>query len=82
MAKARDENVNLGNESSEELPIFSTRDEDIPGTHIVKYFSDVDEIEIIHKALNREGFAIGALSAAEWLKDKRGFFGMKDLLNM
>ncbi len=77
-----DENVNLGKESEGELPIFSTREEDIPGTHIVKYFSDVDEIEIIHKALSREGFALGALTAAEWLKGKKGVFGMKDLLKI
>lgn len=77
-----DESVTLGKETEGEIPIFSTREEDIPGTHIVKYFSDVDEIEIIHKALNREGFALGALSAAEWLKGKKGVFGMKDLLKI
>ncbi len=75
-----DENVNLGIDTEGELPIFSTREDDIPGTHIVKYFSDSDEIEIIHKALNREGFALGALLAGEWVKDKKGVFGMKDLL--
>jgi 4-hydroxy-tetrahydrodipicolinate reductase len=77
-----DENVNIGTDNEKELPIFSTREEDVPGTHIVKYFSDVDEIEIIHKALNREGFAQGALMAAEWLKDKKGVYGMSDLLKL
>ncbi len=77
-----DESVNMGKETEGELPIFSTREEEITGTHIVKYFSDVDEIEIIHKALSREGFALGALSAAEWLKGKKGVFGMKDLLKI
>ena len=77
-----DENVNLGVDSDDELPIFSSRDEDVPGTHIVKYFSNVDEIEIVHKALNREGFALGAISAAEWLKGKKGVYGMKDLLKL
>ncbi len=77
-----DENVNLGADDEGELPIFSTREADAPGTHIVKYFSDVDEIEIIHKALNRQGFAQGALVAAEWLVGKKGNFGMKDLLNL
>ena len=77
-----DESVNLSTESDGEIPIFSTREDDIPGTHIVKYFSDVDEIEIIHKALNREGFAVGAITAAEWLKRKKGVFGMKDLLKL
>jgi 4-hydroxy-tetrahydrodipicolinate reductase len=75
-----DENINLSQETDGELPIFSTREDETPGTHIVKYFSDVDEIEIMHKALNREGFAYGALSAAEWIIGKKGVFGMKDLL--
>jgi len=76
------EDVNLENESESdnELPIFSTREEEVPGTHIVKYFSDVDEIEITHKALSREGFALGALSAGEWLLGKKGIFRMNDLL--
>jgi 4-hydroxy-tetrahydrodipicolinate reductase len=77
-----DENVNLSTDSEGELPIFSTREDEIPGTHIVKYFCDNDEIEIMHKALNREGFAFGAISAAEWLIGKEGVFGMKDLLKL
>ena len=48
----------------------------------MKYFSDVDEIEIIHKALSRQGFAIGALTAAEWLQGKKGVFTMKDMLQL
>ena len=72
----------MGAESDGELPIFSTREDEIPGTHIVKYFSDVDEIEIIHKALSRQGFAIGALTAAEWLQGKKGVFTMKDMLQL
>ena len=77
-----DESVTMGAESDGELPIFSTREDEIPGTHIVKYFSDVDEIEIIHKALSRQGFAIGALTAAEWLQGKKGVFTMKDMLQL
>ena len=76
-----DESVNLGEETEGELPIFSTREDEIPGTHIVKYFSDVDEIEIIHKALSRHGFANGAMKAAEWIQGKKGVYSMKDLLN-
>jgi 4-hydroxy-tetrahydrodipicolinate reductase len=68
-----------GNDS--ELPIFSSREGEVPGTHIVKYISGEDELEIIHKALNRKGFATGAVLAAEWLHGKKGVFGMKDLLN-
>ena len=74
--------MNLQGDSEGELPIFSTREEDVIGTHIVKYFSDNDEIEIIHKALNRDGFALGALAAAEWIKNKKGVFGMNDLLKL
>jgi 4-hydroxy-tetrahydrodipicolinate reductase len=62
------------------LPIFSTREDEVPGTHIVKYFSPVDEIEIIHKALTRQGFAEGAVIAAEFIRGKKGAFGMQDLL--
>ena len=76
------ENMTLNNETEGELPIFSSREDDVPGTHIVKYFSNVDEIEIIHKALTREGFALGALAAAEWIHGKKGVFGMKDLLKL
>lgn len=76
-----DENVDAETlKGSGELAIFSTREDEVPGTHIVKYFSQEDEIEIIHKAFNREGFAAGALAAACWLKGKKGCFGMADLL--
>jgi len=77
-----DESIDLHGDSDDELPIFSTREEDTIGTHIVKYFSDTDEIEIIHKALSRDGFALGALQAAEWVKGKKGVFGMNDLLKL
>jgi 4-hydroxy-tetrahydrodipicolinate reductase len=77
-----DENVDLSSDQKGDLPIFSTREEDTPGTHIVKYFSDNDELEIIHKALNRTGFAQGAVAAAEFLRGKKGVYGMKDLLNL
>jgi 4-hydroxy-tetrahydrodipicolinate reductase len=77
---AADENIHLGTDTGDELSIFSSREDDIIGTHIVKYFSDNDEIEIIHKALSRTGFATGAVMAAEWLQEKQGVFSMKDLL--
>lgn len=65
-----------------EIPIFSTREGEVPGTHSVKYISHDDEIEIMHKAFNRKGFASGALLAAEWILGKKGVFGMNDLLNL
>ena len=68
-------------EKSGELGIKSFRTENVPGTHIVKYESDIDSIQIIHTAKNRIGFALGAILAAEFLKDKKGYHEMKDLLS-
>ena len=51
-----------------------------PGTHVVKYQSAVDDIEIKHTAHSREGFAVGAVLVAEWIKDKKGILGMNDFL--
>jgi 4-hydroxy-tetrahydrodipicolinate reductase len=64
-----------------ELGIKSVRTENVPGTHVVRYESEVDSIDIIHTAKNRRGFAMGALMAAEWLVGKKGYFEMKDLLS-
>ncbi|MCX6311592.1 MAG: 4-hydroxy-tetrahydrodipicolinate reductase [Bacteroidetes bacterium] len=64
----------------EELPIVSKRIGEVPGTHSVIYNSDVDKITITHEAYSREGFALGAVIAAEWLFGKKGIFGMNDLL--
>lgn len=63
-----------------ELPIQAKRVENIHGTHIIKYTSNVDEIEIKHTAKSRDGFALGAIIAAEWLLDKKGVYTMKDVL--
>jgi 4-hydroxy-tetrahydrodipicolinate reductase len=65
-----------------ELSIISERVDPAPGTHHVKYSSTVDDIEIIHTAHNRTGFALGAVLAAEFLVGKEGFFGMKEVLNL
>jgi 4-hydroxy-tetrahydrodipicolinate reductase len=67
-------------ENPEEIEIKSYRTEDVPGTHIVRYDSDVDTIEIIHTAKNRKGLALGALLAAEWVIGKKGIFSMKEFL--
>ncbi len=64
-----------------QLPIKSLRLPDVPGTHTVSYISGIDSIEIKHTAHSREGFAQGALLAAEWIVGKSGIFGMKDLLD-
>lgn len=71
-----------GEQSSEIIPITSKRIDDIPGTHIINYTSEVDAIEIKHTAHNRKGFALGAVVAAEWILNKKGVFTMKDVLNI
>lgn len=64
-----------------DLRIKSFRIDDVPGTHIVKYTSEIDDIEIHHRAHSRSGFAIGAVIAAEWLsEDRKGHFTMSDLI--
>lgn len=64
-----------------EVPIWSQRESIIPGTHTVKYISDVDQLVITHEAFSREGFAQGAVVAAEWIIGKKGVLGMEDLLS-
>ncbi len=65
-----------------EVPIWSQREGAIAGTHSVKYISSVDELEIKHHAFSRQGFALGAVIAAEWVKDKKGVLGMDDMLKL
>jgi 4-hydroxy-tetrahydrodipicolinate reductase len=62
------------------IPVESIREGDIIGTHSIKWESDVDSIKIKHKAKTRDGFALGAIQAAEWVKDKKGVFTMDDML--
>lgn len=62
------------------LFINDVREGEVPGTHIIKYSSEVDDIEIMHKAHNRKGFALGAVIAAEYVKNKKGIFTMTDLI--
>jgi 4-hydroxy-tetrahydrodipicolinate reductase len=64
----------------ESLQINSFRVDPDPGTHVVKYTSAVDDIEIMHKAHSRQGFALGAVLVAEWVKDKKGVVNMTDFL--
>jgi 4-hydroxy-tetrahydrodipicolinate reductase len=67
--------------SPEELAIKSIREGQVPGIHTIVYESDVDLISITHDAKNREGLALGAVLAAEFTAGKKGFLGMKDMLN-
>ncbi|MEI6948329.1 4-hydroxy-tetrahydrodipicolinate reductase [Paraflavisolibacter sp. H34] len=64
------------------LSILSERVDPAPGTHHVKYTSEIDDIEIIHTAHSRKGFAFGAVLAAEYIHDKKGVFAMKDVLGI
>jgi 4-hydroxy-tetrahydrodipicolinate reductase len=72
----------LENPKENELHIEAKRIENVPGTHSVFYDSNVDQIEIKHTAHSREGFALGAVVAAEWLAGKKGVFTMKDVLQL
>ena len=73
---------NLETNDSDTIPIKAKRIEDVPGTHSISYDSSVDLIEIRHEAKNRNGFALGAVIAAEWIIGKTGIFTMKDVLNI
>ncbi|SEG49240.1 4-hydroxy-tetrahydrodipicolinate reductase [Flavobacterium urumqiense] len=75
-------NWTLENPEPNQIHIETKRIGTIPGTHTVTYNSAVDAIEIKHTAHNREGFALGALIAAEWIVGKHGVFTMKDVLNL
>ncbi|MDI1307216.1 MAG: 4-hydroxy-tetrahydrodipicolinate reductase [bacterium] len=87
LAKGVIENSNytkwtLDNPENNEIHIETKRIGTVPGTHTVTYNSAVDAIEIKHTAHNREGFALGAVIAAEWIVGKHGVFTMKDVLNL
>jgi len=71
-----------GHTNKEDIEIISHRIDDIPGTHVIKYESEIDTIQLSHIAKNRKGFALGSVLAAEWLQDKKGVFTMSDLLNI
>ncbi|MUP46116.1 4-hydroxy-tetrahydrodipicolinate reductase [Gramella sp. BOM4] len=71
----------LDDADKDEIPVYARREEDVPGTHTVKYDSEIDSIEIKHTAKSRQGFALGAVVAAEFLKDKTGIYTMQDVLS-
>jgi 4-hydroxy-tetrahydrodipicolinate reductase len=76
----RDGWINESTEDAHKLGIVSRREGEVPGTHIVRYASAVDEIQLVHQAYNRKGFALGAVKSAEFMHCKKGVFGMSDLL--
>ena len=75
-------NWTLETAKPKEIGILAKRIENVPGTHEIKYESEVDSISIKHTAHSREGFALGAVIAAEWIHDKTGVYTMKDVLNI
>ena len=75
-------NWTLENPKSDDILIEAKRIENVPGTHTVTYNSNIDLIEIKHLAHNREGFALGAVIAAEWIVSKKGVYTMKDVLEL
>ena len=79
--KQKEKWVNNSTENKNELAIISKRIDEVPGTHTVTYSSEVDEISMTHIAHSRKGFALGAVIAAEWVKGKKGIYGMNDLLD-
>ena len=74
--------VNQESGDPSELPIISKREDPAPGTHSIRYSSPIDDIEIIHTAHNRKGFAWGAVLAAEFIKGKKGIYSMNDVLGL
>ncbi|WP_179415887.1 4-hydroxy-tetrahydrodipicolinate reductase [Mucilaginibacter sp. E4BP6] len=76
-----DDNNTEDNINQNELLIESLRIDSVPGTHTVIYDSEVDSIEFKHTAHNRNGFALGAVLAAEWLQDKKGFHSVQDMFD-
>lgn len=79
---SRYKNWTLENPNETDILIDAKRIANVPGTHSVFYRSEVDEIEIKHEAFSREGFALGAVIAAEWIANKKGIYSMKDVLNL
>lgn len=69
------------NETEHSLPITSKRIDPAPGTHIIRYSSEIDDIEITHTAHSRHGFALGAILVAEWIQGKKGVLSMDDFLS-
>jgi 4-hydroxy-tetrahydrodipicolinate reductase len=74
--------VNHLSDNADELEIISERIDPAPGTHKIKYHSAIDDIEIIHTAHNRQGFAGGAVLAAEFIVGKKGIYNMKQVLGL
>jgi 4-hydroxy-tetrahydrodipicolinate reductase len=71
----------LDTQDEAKLNIHSIREGEVPGTHTIAYDTPIDSIQISHIANNREGFALGAVIAAEWIIGKSGVFSMEDVID-
>ena len=74
--------VNNSTDKKDELSILSEREGEVPGTHQIGYHSPIDSVTISHEAHSRQGFALGAVIAAEWLNGKQGIYTMQDVLGI
>lgn len=74
--------VGEGTADDQSIAITAERKDEVPGTHILEWRNDIDSITLSHVAHNRLGFANGAVTAAEWMVGKKGFFGMRDVLGI
>jgi len=74
--------INDLTEDIDKLSIVSKRIDEVPGTHTIRYESEVDQISISHEAFSRQGFALGAVVAAEWIVGKQGIYSMRDVLSI
>src|SRR5690625_18561 len=72
----------LDKEKEDRIQIYTYRESEVRGTHTITYRSQIDTLSIKHEAHSRQGFAMGAILAAEWLKDKKGVFTMNDILQL
>ena len=73
--------VGQSDENEQSLPITAKRIDPAPGTHIVRYSSEIDDIEISHTAHSRQGFALGAVLVAEWIQGRKGVLSMDNFLS-
>lgn len=71
----------LSEENAEDIPIKAIRENEVPGTHVVRYTSEVDGMEIKHEAYSRQGFVNGAILVAEWISKQKGVLTMDDFLS-
>ena len=78
----RVKNWKLDGGAEGELGIQAIRENEVPGKHVINYENDIDRITVSHEAKTRKGFALGAVFVSEWIKGRKGFFTMKDFLDL